>query len=129
MVKVLTEDDLRDAIKRRDDTIEIEGNLATRVIRIKATGRVAWAVAIGAIGLGFIALVATRATGRVSTPVAGITAAGFAAPVAAASLGTEGAAAALSLAVVSGGVGVLTSLYSHYRITEKGQNRVVLVRK
>ena len=34
------------------DTIEIEGDLVRRVIKIKATGKVAWGVCIGALGIG-----------------------------------------------------------------------------
>ncbi|WP_275897270.1 hypothetical protein [Helicobacter suis] len=39
---IQTEEELARAIKEGRDTIEIEGDLATKTIRIKATGKVAW---------------------------------------------------------------------------------------
>lgn len=39
---VSTVKDFAEALKRGEDTIEIKGNLAEKVITIKATGRIAW---------------------------------------------------------------------------------------
>ena len=51
VAKVRNAKELGAEIERGADMIEIEGDLARRVIRIRATGRVAWLVAFGAIGL------------------------------------------------------------------------------
>ncbi|BCD46571.1 hypothetical protein NHP194003_07240 [Helicobacter suis] len=61
------------AVEEGRDTIEIEEDLATKTIKIKATGKVAWAVAIGAIG---VALAALLASGGVAAPTSGVVAAG-----------------------------------------------------
>lgn len=57
------------AVKNNEDTIEIEGDLSKKVIKIKATGKVAWAVSIGAIGIAVAAALATPATGGTSAVV------------------------------------------------------------
>ncbi|WP_332405986.1 hypothetical protein, partial [Vibrio metschnikovii] len=41
---ISNEADLGEALKREQDTIEIEGDLKNKVLKIKATGKVAWAV-------------------------------------------------------------------------------------
>ena len=53
---IINEKDLSEALKNDKDTIEIEGDLADKVIRIKATGSVAWAIAIGSIAVGLAAI-------------------------------------------------------------------------
>jgi hypothetical protein len=54
-------------------TIEIEGDLAKKIIRLKATGNVAWAIAIAAIGMAVVVLIvgtpATVATGGLGAPL------------------------------------------------------------
>ncbi|MGI0439916.1 hypothetical protein ACRE1S_05235 [Helicobacter himalayensis] len=40
---------LKEAIASNQSSIEIEGNLAQKVVRIKATGAVAWVIAVGAV--------------------------------------------------------------------------------
>lgn len=129
MAKVQTKDELKDAMNRGDDTIEIEGDFANRVIRIKATNRVAWLVAIGAIGIiaysVISAPVTTPATGGGDVlPKAAIS--GVAGVAAVTALGFEAAVAAIGLAIVAGGVGILTKLRSGYKIIESGEGRVVL---
>ncbi|RDU52581.1 hypothetical protein CQA49_07575 [Helicobacter sp. MIT 00-7814] len=47
---------LKEAIANNQSSIEIEGNLAQKVVRVKATGAVAWVVAVGAV-VAIIALV------------------------------------------------------------------------
>ncbi|MDP1153753.1 hypothetical protein, partial [Klebsiella pneumoniae] len=60
---ITTEKDLGDAINRGESTIEISGDLAKKTLRIKATGAVAWAVAIGAISISFYAAMLTIGSG------------------------------------------------------------------
>ena len=54
---VSDETGLKEAIASNQSSIEIEGNLAQKVVRIKATGAVAWVVAVGAM-VAIITLVA-----------------------------------------------------------------------
>ena len=113
------EKDLAKALEKEQDFIEIEGDLARKVIRIKATGKVAWAVAIGAIG---VAVVATVGTGGAAAPAAG------AVGIAAASvLGVSATGAAIAIAAAAGGVRVLNTLRS-YKIVSQTAGRVTLKR-
>lgn len=63
--------DLGEALKRGDDSIEIEGNLKESVIKIKATGKGVWAVCVVCIGvtIGGVA-VAVGSGGTGSAPAA-----------------------------------------------------------
>ena len=51
MNTVRTEKELATQIENNADMIIIEGSLKDKVIRIKAVGKAAWIVAIGAIGV------------------------------------------------------------------------------
>lgn len=124
MSAVTTEKELARAVKEGQDTIVIEGDLAKKTIRIKATGNVAWAVAIGAIGVAVCSIMVTAGSGGASTPVTGTTAA-LAGGGAVAILGGPATISAISVAVAAGGVGALKTL-RRYKITENNGNRVVL---
>lgn len=126
---VKTSDELAAAIKSGQSTIEIEGNLAKKVIRLKATGPVAWAVAIGCIGIAGVATAATFGSGGTATPVTAPTVGVVATGATVALGGAEVATVAAALAVAAGGVSMLSKLYSGYRIAEKSAGRVVLVKK
>ncbi|WP_332408392.1 hypothetical protein [Vibrio metschnikovii] len=117
---ISNEADLGEALKREQDTIEIEGDLKNKVLKIKATGKVAWAVAIGAIGIAVAVLIASGGTGA---PVSGIIGGG-----AVAVLGLPTAISAISIAVAAGGVGALNSLRS-YEIADQSNDRLILKRK
>lgn len=127
MTVVRTEKELGDALKRGDDTIEIEGNLAKKTIKIRATGSVAWAIAIGAIGIAIYASITTLGTGGVTAPVT-ITMSAFAAPAAVGVLGTTVTYSAIAIAVAAGGVGALTSL-RNYKEISRTDNRLVLKKR
>lgn len=127
MRKVTTEKELADAIKENEDTITIEGDLVKKTLRIKATGKVAWVIAFGAIGVAVYSVMLTIGTGGFSAPATG-TAAAFTGGAAISILGVSATTAAISIAVAAGGVGVLTKLRS-YRIVEKSDNHLVLSKK
>ena len=116
---IKTEKDLGEALKKEQDTIEIEGDLQKKVLRIKATGTVAWAIAIGAIG---IAVIVVLGTGGAGAPVSGVV--GFGAVSV---LGLPAAVSAVSIAVAAGGVGALNSLRS-YKIVSNSGGKLVLSR-
>lgn len=121
--------ELNEAMKRGESTIEITGDLAKKVIRLKATGAVAWAIAIGAIGVAVVAaaafLPASVATGGAAAPIDGAIVVAAMTP-AVTVLGGEVAMLALGLATAAGGVGALTRLRSGYKIIDQSTNHVVL---
>lgn len=123
LMRVHTAEDLGKAVKNEEDTIEIEGDLVKKTLRIKATGKVAWAIAIGAIGVAVAALVLAPATSGGTVVVEA-----FAAPAAVGVLGLPTTLAAISIAVAGGGVAVLNKL-RHYKIVEQSDNYLVLKRK
>jgi hypothetical protein len=116
---VRTEEELADAIKNDEETIEIEGDLKNKTLKIKATGKVAWIVAIGAIS---VAVAATLATGGAAAPASGIIGVG-----AVSVLGLPAATTAVMIAIAAGGVGVLNKLRS-YKIIENTDEKLVLRR-
>lgn len=117
---ITTEKELGDALKNNQDTIEIEGDLTTKVIRIKATGTVAWAVAIGAIG---IAVAIALGTGGAAAPVSGFVGIG-----AVSILGVSAATSAVAIAIAAGGIGALNSLRKYKVVSSQG-NKLKLSRK
>ncbi|MDG6231681.1 hypothetical protein Q7506_09600 [Glaesserella parasuis] len=127
MATVRTEKELGEAIKRGDDTIEIEGDLAKKTIKIRATGTVAWAIAIGAIGIAVYATIAAVGTGGVAAPAA-VAANAFAAPAAVGVLGGAVTYSAIAIAVAAGGVGALTSL-RNYKEVSRADNKLVLKKR
>tara|TARA_R110002050_G_scaffold22034_1_gene60383 strand:+ start:434 stop:877 length:444 start_codon:yes stop_codon:yes gene_type:complete len=114
-------EELGEALKNGESRIEIEGDLAKRILRIKATGPVAWAIAIGCIG---IAVVVAIGSGGAAAPVSAV---GLVPAVGI--LGGSTVSAAISIAVAAGGVGVLSRLYSGYDVEKEGEDRVVLIKK
>lgn len=112
-VKVNDEKQLAKAVDRDEFEIEITDNLRKKVYRIKATGKVSWVVAIGAIGIAVATLMAAPATGGTSAIVAGVTA-----PAAVSILGSSVAVACITMAVAAGGIGVLNKLRK-YKIVER----------
>ncbi len=126
--RVRTAEELGAKIKQGATEIEIEGDLVKRIIKIKATGRVAWLVAAGAIGVAVLVVLTAPAApvagGGGVHFVAGV--AGFAPAVAV--LGMPAAMSAVAIAVAAGGVGALNTLRS-YKIVEKSDSRLVLKKK
>ena len=121
---VNTEEELGKAIKNDEDAIEVEGDLIKKVVRIKATGSVAWGIAIGAIAVAVIAVLsspATAGTGLVAAPA-------LVAPAAGALGGMGIAVSAVSIAVAGGGVAVLNKLRD-YEIVSNTKEKLVLRRK
>lgn len=118
-MKVNDEKTLGIALKNHQETIEIEGDLQKKVLRIKATGKVSWAVALGAIG---IAVVVVIGSGGAAAPVSGII--GFGAVSV---LGVSTATSAVLIAIAAGGVGALNSLRK-YKIVSNTGDKIVLSR-
>lgn len=127
---ITTNEELGDAIKRGEDTIIIEGGLKDKIIRVKATGKVAWAIAIGAIAIAVTSVIARKEEVPTTQTGKAITFTGSAAgtAVAAGILG-KASIAAIGIAVAAGGIGALTSLRDNYKITSNEGDRLILSKK
>lgn len=115
-----TEKDLGEALKNEQDTIEIEGDLKKKVLRIKATGKVAWLVAIGAIGVAVAIAVSTGGAGAPASGVIGLGAVSI--------LGLSAATSAVAIAFAAGGIGALNTLRKYKIVSDVG-DKLVLSRK
>ena len=125
--KVSTEAELGEALKNNEETIEIEGDLANKAFKIRATGKVAWAVAIGAIGIATYSVYVTIGTAGTSSVVTASTS-GIMAVTATTVLGGAVTYSAIAIAVAAGGVAALNTLRK-YRQVSYEKNRLVLKRK
>lgn len=119
VMSISNEEELGAALKRGSDTIEIEGDLMKKVLRIKATGTVSWAIAIGAIGVAAAIAIGSGGIGAAVAGAFGVSAVSI--------LGYSAAVSALSIAIEAGGVGALNSLRS-YKVASKSDCRLVLKR-
>lgn len=125
---VSNEKELGQAVKNNTDTIEIEGDLARKVIRIKATGKVAWGVAIAGLAVGVTAAIVTADSAGTSTPVTAPVAFVATIPVIESLGGIDIASTAFFIALSGGGIGILNKL-RNYKLEKKGENKVLLLRK
>ncbi len=137
-MKVNNEKELGAAVYNKEDSIEIEGDLAKKVFKIKTTGSVAWGVCIGAIVIGMTAtvlLLVPEPAEPIEAIVAGVSF-GVASTIlgtAASTAGTIGVAGAIATgaagkAIVSTGKGILREL-RRYKIVDISDNKLVLKRK
>lgn len=123
-MEIKTAKEYAKALNENEDTITITGNLAKATIKIKVTGNVAWAVALGSIAIAAMATYTTIGTAGTAAPVTGLFAVGGSG-AAVAILGTSTTATAIAITVASGGVRALKNLRK-YKIVEKSDDRVVL---
>ena len=96
--------ELGKVVKKEPDEIIVEGDLANNVYKIKATGKVAWVIAFGAVAVAVIAVLTlpAGAAGPAGLIADGVIA-GVAATTAAASIGVLGISA--TIAAIGIGVG------------------------
>lgn len=115
------------AVKRGESSIEVVGDLAKKIIKIKATGPVAWAIASATIVIAGTAAFATLKAGK-SPPVIAVGAVASFIPAAGAVsiLGPSTALAAISLVIAAGGIGPLSAIRSQYEIADQSEGRVLL---
>ena len=90
------------------------------VIKIKATGTVAWSVAIMALTIEVIIVIGSGGTGAPVSSLVGVGAVSV--------LGLPTAISAVLIAVAAGGVGSLNSLRK-YKIIEQSDTKLVLKRQ
>ncbi|MDE7354433.1 MAG: hypothetical protein K2O06_15485 [Acetatifactor sp.] len=126
-----TPKELGEAIKEKEEFIYIEGDLKNQVIRIKATGKVAWGVCAVALGMAITFYVATPAATVAATPVGGGMAAvsAFTATTVAATTLGSAAVVAVIIGIAAGGIGALEALRDRYKIVEKDDKHIKLQRK
>ena len=124
-----TAKELSEAIKEETDVIEVEGDLSNKIVRIKVTGKVAWAVCAVSLAAAISFAIAAGATAAVP-PVGGANALGFTAAMGtvAVVLGTA-AGPALAIGIAAGGIGALTALRNRYSIVKKEKGSVILKKK
>lgn len=120
MNTITSEKELGRALKSNQDTIEIKGDLSKKVLKIKATGTVAWAIAIGAIGIAVASILAAPATAGTSASVAYLSG-----TAAVSTIGFSATTTAITIAVAAGGVGSLNSLRS-YKVVHKTSDKIIL---
>lgn len=124
---VKTKKDLGQAIKKDSICIEIENEkLVKTVVRIKATGKVAWGVCIGCFAVAIGLYISIPASGGTSAPVA-TTANLVPMGGATAVLGLGTAVTALEIAIYGGGIAALNKLRK-YKIIKK-DGKVFLLKK
>ena len=130
-VRCKTSEELGKAIKNQEEFIEIEGDLKNKVIRIKATGKVAWGVCAVALGAAIVSYMSAPAATVVATPVGGqmLLASGITATLAATTALGTAAMPAVIIRVTAGGIGALNTLRDKYKIVEKNSNCIKLQRK
>lgn len=117
---IFNEKDLGDALNKDQETIEIEGDLVKKVFRIKATGKLAWAVALGAIAVAGTAVLLAptpEPTTKALGPIAGGAAIGI--------LGISATTAAISISIATGGIGALRKLRA-YKIISHNDGKIIL---
>ena len=116
-MRVKTEEELAEAIENGEDTIEIEGDLKEKTLKIKATGKVAWVVAIGAIGVAVTIVITTGGAGAPASGIIGVGAVSI--------LGLPAAVSSVAIAVAAGGVGILNKLRD-YKVIENNDDVLIL---
>lgn len=125
-----TLDEVVRAVDNKEDCIVIEGDKANDVYRIIATGNVAWAIAIGAIGLSAALIFITVGSGGAAAPVTvpvEVASKMFIAPVAIATLGWGATSTAIAICFAAGGVAagkaILNAVRNNYKIAEKVEDK------
>lgn len=130
-IEIHTNEEFAKALKEKPDRITVTGDLAKKVVVIEATGKASWVIALGCVAFAVGCILATPAatvttggTGGAITFTGSAVGAGAAFSV----LGTA-AYTAIAIGVAAGGVGVLKTLKSSYKIESKEKDKVVLKRK
>lgn len=123
-------EELAAAVKNKEESIEIIGDLKNKIIRIKATGKTAWGVCAVAL-VGAIGFYLAAQTAAETTPAGGAVSAtaGVAATAVAADILGSAAIAAVTIGVAGGGIGILNTLRDKYEIVEKDKEHIKLKRK
>ena len=130
-VSCKTSKEFAKAVKDKEETIIIEGDLKNHVLRIKATGKVAWGVCFSALAIAIVALLSSPGAAVVTGGPGGaaLVAGGFAAVGGVAAILGPATATAIAIGMAAGGAGVLNTLRDKYKIVEKNDKYVKLQKK
>jgi hypothetical protein len=115
--KATTEKELADAVKSGASTIEIEGDLAKKVVKIRATGPVAWGLVAASLAGGYMFL---KLTATVPVPQAKMAFAAASAGSGAAALtilGVSASATAFALTRAYGGAEGLKKIRAYKQLS------------
>ena len=130
MKTVTNATELGKAVENEEQEITIEGDLANKVVKIKATGKVAWVIAFGAVTLAIVAVLASPSVALgpagVITEGALITLATGTAASAVAIWGLGTTVAAISIGLGGKGAKALRKLKENYEVIQKGSSKAVL---
>ena len=121
------EKELGRAIKEGKDNIEVEFDLARKVIKIKGVGKVAWGACALGLAVTIAAVIVTLASGGTSSPAtvpAGLAGMGTATAV----MGYSVAASAVTIGAAGGGIATLNKLRK-YRIEKINEDKIILHKK
>ena len=121
------EKELGKAIKEEQDHIEVEFDLAKKVIKIKGVGKVAWGVCVVALTVAIGAFIVTLSSGGTSSPAsvpAGLAGMGTASAI----MGAGVASSAVAIGAAGGGIATLKKLRK-YRIEKINDDKIILHKK
>ncbi|UXR38045.1 hypothetical protein MUA41_00840 [Staphylococcus simulans] len=110
--------DLGKAIKKGQDSIEIEADLAKKIIKIKGVGKIAWGILLASLSIAIYSIMTTAATGGTSAAFTG-TATMISSGAAVSTLGPSVTYFAVMTAVYGGGSFILTQLRK-YKVEKIG---------
>lgn len=126
MRKATTAEELAQALNDNEEYIDIEFDLSKKVLRIKAAGKVAWAIAIAAIGIAVYAAITTLGTGGTTVAFTG-SAIAASSGAAVSILGLSATTMAINLAIAARSTNILTKLRK-YKVIEESDDGIVLQR-
>ncbi len=122
------------AIERGAETIEVEGDLANKIIRIKATGKTAWIIAGGCIAVSIVAILCMPASTATGPAAMGflVTEATVLATGGAGAVSVLGVAATVALVAIGVGAkskNAVNKLRNDYTLTMINSRKIVLKKK
>lgn len=116
-LKATTEKELADAVKSGASTIEIEGNLAKKVLIIRATGPVAWGLVAASLAGGYMFLRLTAVAPAPQAKMAFAAASAGSGAAALTILGASASAAAFALTRAYGSVEALKKIRAYKQLS------------
>jgi hypothetical protein len=126
--KVKTEEELAEAMKAGASTIEIEGDLSKTTFKIRATGRVTWALVAASLVAGLVFLKGSSKVDDTKAKLAFAAAGAGTGVGAVAVLGVPASVAAFAIARAYGGIEGL-KLLRNYKQVSYQEGKLVLERK
>ena len=122
------EKELGKAIKEGKDNIEVEFDLARKVIKIKGVGKVAWGACALGLSITIAAVIVTLSSGGTSSPAtvpAGLAGMGTATAV----MGYSVATSAVAIGAAGGGGIATLNKLRKYRIEKINEDKIILHKK